>query len=122
MIVCLDLKRNHSLLIGNALARQQSLGLSQHQLSPRDVRRVMRFEQQRPPPHRLNPLVGQVGRIQKPARSLNPRQPGGHWIRDGEAGNEGHGRFRKFNSGVARTNPIMSSSRVSIRPIPNPPP
>ena len=64
--------------------------LSQHQLNSLDMRRVMRFEQQRPPAHRPNPLVGQMGRIQKPARPLNPRQPGGHGVRDGEARSERH--------------------------------
>lgn len=56
------------------LARHQPLGLVQRQPRTLDVRRVMRFEHQRPFTHCQNPVLGQRRGLQEPAGALDPRQ------------------------------------------------
>jgi hypothetical protein len=74
--------------IHNRLACEQPLGLFQREACAFDVRRVMRFQQQRSGAHRREPVLGEFGGVEKPARPLDTRQPSGHGVGDAKMGLE----------------------------------
>ena len=56
------------------LSREQSLRLLQRQMRALDMRRVVRFQKQRPRAHRRKPIIRELRRIEKSPRPLYSRQ------------------------------------------------